>query len=70
MKPTYPVPLTASQISNMIDFIETTFIVSIREDTDIDNIDYVMDMMDALRALRRTLAEIPSEESRVEEGSC
>lgn len=46
------VPLTSSQIDNLIQFIEFCFIDSIRDDEEIDNIDYIVDMMDALKALR------------------
>lgn len=44
--------LTESQLKNVIEFIEVEFIDSIRRDEDIDNIDYVIDMMNALQALR------------------
>ncbi len=46
--------LTKSQIDNIIEFIELNFIPSIRVDTEIDNIDYVVDMMSALTTLRET----------------
>ena len=46
--------LTKSQVENLIDFIEINFIDNIRADTDIDNIDYVIDMMSALIKLRET----------------
>ena len=46
--------LTKSQVENLIDFIEINFIDNIRADTDIDNIDYVIDMMCALVKLRET----------------
>lgn len=54
--------LTKSQIENLIEFIELNFIGSIRYDTDIDNIDYVVDMMDALTKLRATLGHIEKQE--------
>ena len=47
--------LKKSQVENLIEFIELHFIDSIRDDTDIDNIDYVVDMMDILTKLRDTL---------------
>lgn len=47
------VPLSSSQIDNLIQFIEFDFIDSIRDDEEIDNIDYIVDMMDALKALRK-----------------
>ena len=34
------------------DFIETEFIDSIRRDESVDNIDYVIDMMNALQIMR------------------
>ena len=49
--------LTLSQVSNLIEFIEMNFIESIRLDDDVDNIDYVVDMMDALQRLRRVKAD-------------
>lgn len=47
--------LTKSQVKNLIEFIEFYFIDSIRQDTEIDNINYVIDMMDALTKLRSIL---------------
>lgn len=49
---TVKVELTASQINNLIDFIEFEFIDSIRRDEDLDNIDYIVSMCDALKTLR------------------
>ncbi len=46
------VPLTASQINNLVEFIEFEFIEMVRRDEYIDNIDYVVDMMNALQVLR------------------
>ena len=45
---------TKSQVDNLIEFIELNFINALRNDTDIDNIDYVVDMMDAFTKLRQT----------------
>lgn len=47
--------LTKSQVENLIEFVGLHFIDSIRQDTEIDNIDYVVDTMDALIKLRSTL---------------
>lgn len=47
-----PIKLTESQLKNVIEFIEFEFIDSIRRDEYIDNIDYVIDMMNALQAMR------------------
>lgn len=49
---TTKVELTSTQINNLIDFIEIEFIDSIRRDTDIDNIDYIVSISDSLKALR------------------
>lgn len=49
---TVKVELTGSQISNLIDFIEFEFIDSVRRDEDLDNIDYIISMCDALKTLR------------------
>lgn len=44
-----------------IEFIELNFIDVVRNDTDIDNIDYVVDMMDALTKLRQTRSAMQKE---------
>ena len=56
---TLNVVLTKSQVDNLVEFIELNFIQSIRDDTDIDNIDYVVDMMDALKTLRLASKSVP-----------
>ena len=52
---------TKSQVDNLIEFIELNFIDTVRNDTDIDNIDYVVDMMDALTKLRQTRSAMQKE---------
>lgn len=52
---------TQSQVNNLIEFIELSFIDAVRNDTDIDNIDYVVDMMDALTKLRQTRSAMQKE---------
>ena len=47
---------TKSQVDNLIEFIDI-----VRNDTDIDNIDYVVDMMDALTKLRQTRSAMQKE---------
>ena len=47
--------LSRCQIENLIEFIELHFIDSIRNDPDIDNIEYVVNMMNALTMLRDKL---------------
>lgn len=56
---TLNVALTKSQVDNLIEFIELNFIQSIREDTNIDNIDYIVDVMDALKTLRLSSKTAP-----------
>lgn len=46
------IELTKRQIRNLIDFIELEFYGSIRRDTEIDNIDYAVDLMNVLQTLR------------------
>lgn len=53
----FNVPLTMSQIKNLIDYIEIDFIGTIRRDEFIDNIDYVLDIMESLKTLRIAAAE-------------
>lgn len=53
--------LTQSQVDNLIEFIELNFIDTVRNDTDIDNIDYVVDMMDALTKLRQMRSAMQKE---------
>lgn len=60
------IELTKSQVSNLIDFIEIGFYDAIRKDTDIDNIDYAIDMMNALQALRKALADVKDDEDKVQ----
>lgn len=45
------IELTKSQCLNLAEFIEFSFIDSIRNDTDVDNMDYLVDMCDAYRVL-------------------
>lgn len=52
---------TKSQVDNLIEFIELNFIDVVRNDIDIDNIDYVVDMMDALTKLRQTRSAMQEE---------
>lgn len=47
--------LRESELKNVIEFIEEEFIDSIRRDEDIDNIDYIIDMMNALQTLRHAV---------------
>ncbi len=56
---TLNIELTKTQVDNLIEFVELNFIQSIRDDTDIDNIDYIVDMMDALKTLRFASKSVP-----------
>lgn len=58
---TLNVALTKSQVDNLVEFVELNFIQSIRDDTDVDNIDYIVDMMDALTKLRQTRSAMQKE---------
>lgn len=49
------VEFTESQLNNVIEFIEIEFIDSIRRDEYIDNVEYVIDMMNALQSMRRSV---------------
>ena len=60
------IELTKSQVSNLIDFIAIDFYDAIRKDTDIDNIDYAIDMMNALQVLKKALADAKGEEEKVQ----
>lgn len=53
---TLPVEFTKSQVDNLVEFIEWNFIDVVRKDESIDNINYIIDMMEALKKLH-TVAE-------------
>ena len=46
------VELTKSQITNLANFIEYNFIEEIRNNDDIDNINYLVDMCNAYKVLK------------------
>lgn len=46
------IDLTESQCKNLCDFIEFNVFDYIRNDTDIDNIDWIVDMMEAYKKLK------------------
>ena len=54
------VELTRSQCENLANFIEMELITSIRNDVDVDNIEYLCDMCDAYKKLREAerIAEV------------
>lgn len=56
------VKLTQSQIRNLADFIQFNFIDSIRQDDEIDNINYLVDMCETYKILRE--AEKQTEDSK------
>lgn len=49
---TKTVEFNKEELYNLIDFIEIEFIDAIRRDEEIDNIDYVISMMNTLQKLR------------------
>lgn len=49
---TYKIHLTKSQVENLIEFFEISFIDSIRNDADIDNIHYICDMCNVYQELK------------------
>lgn len=51
------VELTKSQCNNVADFIEMYIFQAIRDDPDMDNIEYLRDMLDAEKALRKAVDE-------------
>lgn len=55
------VELTKSKIKNLADFIELTLISAIREDADIDNINWVVDMAESYKILRKAEEESEDE---------
>ena len=56
---------TKSQVDILIEFIELNFIDIFRNDIEVDNIDYVVDMMDALTKLRQTRSAMQKETYRL-----
>ncbi len=46
------IDLTESQCKNLCDFIEVNIFEYIRNDTEIDNIDWIVDMMEAYKKLK------------------
>lgn len=46
------IKLTKSQIENLMEFFEFEFIDSIRNNTDIDNMDYLVDMCEIYKKLK------------------
>lgn len=64
---TETVTLDKDELYNVIDFIEVEFIDAIRNDTEIDNIDYIVSMMSALQKFRLAYASIKLEEESEED---
>lgn len=61
------VTLDKDELDNVIEFIELNFIESIRNDPDIDNIDYIISMMSALQKFRIAYASIKLDEESIED---
>ena len=57
------IKLTGSQVENLMEFFEFEFIPSIQRNTDLDNINYVVDMCDIYKQLR----DRPTEKDGAEE---
>ena len=51
------------ELYNLLDFIEIEFIDSIRRDEEVDNIDYIISMMNALQKLRCAHNSLKKEEA-------
>lgn len=51
------IDLTKSQCENLADFIEINIFQNIRDDTDIDNMDWLIDMVDAYKKFREAAKE-------------
>ena len=54
----YPIYLTKSQIENLMNYFEFNFIHSIREDEEIDNINYLVDMCDIYKKLKEAKEKV------------
>lgn len=48
------IELTYSQIDNLIEFLEMRFISHIREDEELDNMEYLVDMCEVYKKLKGT----------------
>ena len=66
LPPRAEVTLDKDELDNVIEFIELNFIESIRNDLDIDNIEYIISMMSALQKFRLAYASIKLEEESQE----
>ena len=64
--PRAEVTLDKDELNNVIEFIELNFIESIRNAPDIDNIDYIISVMNALQKFRLAYASIKLEEESKE----
>ena len=54
----HPIYLTKSQIENLMNYFEFDFIRSIREDEEIDNINYLVDMCDIYKKLKEAKEKV------------
>lgn len=54
---TIAIVLTKSQVENLIEFFELCFIDQIRNDTEIDNMDYMVDMINVYAKLKEANKE-------------
>jgi hypothetical protein len=51
------VELTKSQCNNLAEFIEIYLLQSIRDDKEMDNLDYLRDLLDAQKALEKAVED-------------
>ena len=61
---TLPVEFTKSQVDSLVEFIEWNFIDIIRKEEYVDNFNYIIDMMEALKKLRVIAEEFDNEPIR------
>lgn len=50
--------LTPSQAENLIEFLEVAFIPMVRDTPEIDNLDYVADMCEVYKEIKRTYESV------------
>ena len=55
--------ITKSQAKSLIEFIEIEFLNSLRNDVDIDNMQYVVNVCDVYKELKKKVGEADAEEA-------
>ena len=56
------VELTKSQVRNLAEFIEYNILDVVRNDTDIENVDWLVEMCEAYKILKQAIEETNEEE--------